>query len=96
MGRKTLLVEGNNDKHVMKHICGNRGIPHLDEVRPHHNVERLLDAVPVRLKASEEGDVVGIVLDAYTEIKTRWDSIRNILVGSGYDSVPTPIASSGK
>ena len=72
----------------MKHICGNRDVPHLDEVRPHQNVERLLDAVPVRLKASEEGDVVGIVLDADTEIKTRWSSIRNTLIGIGYYSVP--------
>ena len=72
----------------MKHICGNRDVPHLDEVRPHQNVERLLVAVPIQLKASEEGDVVGIVLDADTEIKTRWSSIRNTLIGIGYDSVP--------
>ena len=41
MGRRIVLVEGNNDKHVMMHICGNRGVPHLDDVRPHHNVEGL-------------------------------------------------------
>ena len=34
-GRKILLVEGIDDEHVLKHICGNRGIPNLDDVRPH-------------------------------------------------------------
>ena len=33
-GRKILLVEGTDDEHVLKHICGNHGIPHLDEVKP--------------------------------------------------------------
>jgi hypothetical protein len=29
-GWKILLVEGTDDEHVLKHICGNRGIAHLD------------------------------------------------------------------
>ena len=28
---KILLVEGTDDEHVLKHICGNRDIPYLDE-----------------------------------------------------------------
>ena len=37
-GRKILLVEGKDDEHVLKHICGNRGIPELDSVEPIGNV----------------------------------------------------------
>ena len=33
--RRILLVEGVDDEHVMKHICGNHGIPELDEVKQH-------------------------------------------------------------
>ena len=88
MGRRILLVEGNNDKHVMMHICGNRGVPHLDEVRPHHNVEGLLEAVPVQRKATDEGDIVGVVMDADVPIRTRWWAMRDIFVNAGYQDVP--------
>ena len=81
MGSKILLVEGPTDEHVLKHICGSRGVPHLDEVRPHHSVERLLDSIPVQLRASnEEDDVVGVVIDADEDLPNRWQSIRNMLV----------------
>ena len=88
MGRNILLVEGPNDEHMVKHICGNRDVPHLDEVKPLGNVESLLEAIPVQLKAAEEGDVVGVVLDADTNIDTRWESIHNAFADVGYDAVP--------
>ena len=89
MGRNILLVEGTNDEHVVKHICGNRGVPRLDEVKPLGNVENLVDAIPVQLKAAEEGDVVGVVVDADTNLDTRWQSIHAALVKVGYDGVPS-------
>lgn len=93
MGRNILLVEGPNDEHVMKHICGKRDVPDLDEVKPLGNVERLIEAFPVQLKAAEEGDVVGIVADADTDIGRRWQSIHDVLMSVGYESVPDqPIA----
>lgn len=93
MGRNILLVEGPNDEHVVKHICGNRGVPRLDEVKPLGNVESLLEAAPVQLKAADEGDVVGVVLDAATNIDARWKSICRALVSVGYDTVPDqPVA----
>ena len=95
MGRNILLVEGTDDEHVMKHICGNRGVPGLDAVRPHGNVERLLKAVPVQLRATEEGDVVGVVLDADTCAGSRWQSMRDALVKLGYQHVPEQPDSAG-
>ena len=96
MGSKILLLEGPTDEHVLKHICGNRGVPHLDEVRPHHNVERLLDSIPVQLRASnEEDDVVGVVIDADEDLPDRWQSIRNMLVETGYERVPNQPAPDG-
>jgi len=86
--RKVLLVEGTDDEHVLKHICGNRGIPHLDDVKPHGSVDKLLDSVPVRLKASEEGDIVGVVIDADTDLAARWQSLRDRLIRVGYVNVP--------
>ena len=95
MGRNILLVEGPNDEHVMKHICGNRDVPNLDEVRSHGNVERLLEAVPVQLKASAEDDVVGVVMDADTEIDARWREVRDALADAGYQDVPAQPAVDG-
>lgn len=87
-GRKVLLVEGKDDEHVMKHICTNRGISRLDEVKEHGNYIELLKAIPVRIKLSEEGDVVGIVIDADTDPSDRWRSVRKRLVEVEYPDVP--------
>lgn len=88
-GRKILLVEGKDDEHVLKHICGNRGLPRLDLIKPLGNAERLLQNFPVRLRASnEEGDAVGVVIDADTDLDARWHSIHSRLLGVGYTNVP--------
>ncbi len=88
-GRKVLLVEGIDDEHVIKHICGNRGIPNLDEVNPQGGVPELLEAVPIQLRtSSEEGDVVGVVIDADTNLDARWRSIRDLFLKAGYQDVP--------
>ncbi len=93
--KKILLVEGTDDENVLKHICGNRGIPRLDDVKSHEGVERLLDSVPVRLKASEDGDIVGVVIDADTDVAARWESLRDRLIRVGYTGVPDNPASDG-
>jgi hypothetical protein len=86
--KKILLVEGSDDEHVLKNLCGNRGGPRLDEVKSHEGVERLLDSFRVRLKASEDGDIVGLVIDADTDLSARWQSLRNRLILVGYQGVP--------
>ncbi len=84
------MVEGRDDKHVLKHICGNRGLPRLDLIKPLGNVERLLENFPVRLRASnEEGDAVGVVIDADTDLDARWQSIHSRLKKVGYVQVPS-------
>ena len=87
--RKSLLVEGSDDEHVLKHICGNRGIPALDVVKAHDGHEQLLEEIPIQLKAkSEEGDIVGIVIDADTDLVARWQAIRDRFISTGYQGVP--------
>jgi len=86
--RRILLVEGVDDEHVMRHICGNHGIPRLDEIKQHGGAPELLESVPVRIKASEEGDAVGVVIDADTNMRRRWQSIRDRVTTMGYDNVP--------
>jgi len=87
MGKKILLVEGNDDEHVLKHICGNRGIPQIDEIKQQGSVSRLLDSFPVRLKESDL-EALGVVVDADTDMPARWQSLRDRLVKAGYNDVP--------
>ncbi len=87
-GRKILWVEGKDDEHVLKHICGNRGVPDLDEVKPLGDVEQLSDAISIQLKLGYEGDIVGVVLDADTDIRARWQSLRDRVREAGYEHIP--------
>ena len=88
-GSKVLLVEGKDDKHVLKHICRNRGIPGLVSIESIEGAERLLDHFPIRLKRSkDEGDTIGVVIDADTDLDARWLRIRNRLTQAGYRNVP--------
>ena len=93
-GKKVLLVEGADDEHVVKHICGNRGVNPLDEIAAQHSVERLLENFPVRLKESDI-EILGVVLDADTDIQRRWSSLRHRLTEAGYGDVPQHPNSAG-
>ena len=95
-GQKVILVEGRDDKFVLENICCNRGIPLPDEVIQLGGDNPLLEHIPVRLRASqEEGDVVGVVIDADTDLDARWQSIRDALIGVGYRHVPAQPDPSG-
>ena len=91
-GRKILLVEGKDDEHVLKHICGNRGVPTTTiSSQPIGDAKRLLDAASpsASLRASnEEGDAVGVVIDADMDLDARWRSIHSRLLAVGYTNVP--------
>jgi hypothetical protein len=87
--KRILLVEGTDDEHVLKHLCGNRGVPPLDEVIDCGGVERLLGSLAVRLKASGVGDIFGLVMDADTDMVSRWQALRDQLIRAGYETVPS-------
>ena len=88
-GKKILWVAGTDDENVLKRICESRGIPRLDTVKS-DGVARLIESLGVRLKTSYEGDVIGVVVDADTDISARWQSIRNRITSTsvGYQNVP--------
>ena len=86
--KRILLVEGSDDEHVLKHLCGNRGVSRLDDVKPLKGVDRLLESFPIQLKASEDGDIFGIVIDADTDLDARWQAVRDRLISLGYQDIP--------
>jgi hypothetical protein len=93
-GKKILLVEGADDEHVLKHVCGTRGVQELDEIKPLGSVEQLLESFPVRLKESDI-EVLGVVVDADTDLSARWQSLRDRLRDAGYQNVPEHPAPTG-
>jgi hypothetical protein len=92
--KRILLVEGVDDEHVIKHLCGTRGVGMLDEIKQQGSVRKLLDQFPVRLK---ESDLValGLVVDADEEIAGRWEAIRDRLAKAGYLDLPRAPSAEG-
>lgn len=82
------MVEGSDDENVIKHICGNRGLSELDEIKSYGGYEGVRESIRNRLRQTDEGDVVGIVVDADTDLDARWQSIRSRLTDIGYKHVP--------
>ena len=90
-GKKILLVEGDNDKNVVIHICDKLDIPRpiYKNIIPRDGVGGVLKALPEQIMlAIEEDDVVGAIVDADSSLDKRWNKIRKIVMSSGYDDVP--------
>jgi hypothetical protein len=94
MAKKILLVEGPDDEHVFKALCGSHDLPRLDEIKPYEGYTNLLDAFPLRLTESDV-DVVGVVLDADTDLDARWRAVRDRLLEAGYLDVPITLPNTG-
>lgn len=88
--KKILLVEGTDDEHVLKHLCGNRDVQEIDQVIKCGGVDKLLESILVRLKACEEGDIIGVVIDADTDLNSRWQSLKDKLICVGYNVPDKP------
>lgn len=87
-GIRVLLVEGSDDEHVVKHICGNRGLGKIDRIRDCEGKARLLDLIPIQLKESELF-ALGILLDADTDLLASWQAVTDRLVTAGYAGIPS-------
>lgn len=83
MGKRVLLVEGNDDEHVFKALFGRAGLSHIEEIRQYGGYQSLIEALPVRLLESEVNSL-GIVVDADIDPVARWASVSDRLKRAGY------------
>jgi hypothetical protein len=87
-----LLVEGSDDKHLVKNLLRDHGI-RLDEdleILDCRGVYRLLEeSLPTHLLGSY--NALGVIVDADLDLSTRWQSVRDRLVQSGYDPPAEPL-----
>lgn len=93
MGRRVLVVEGEDDEHVVKHICGAHRLGQLQFERA-NGIDLLLADLEAILMTAREGDVVGILVDADLDPAARWQALSDRLGRIGYGTVPrTPFPS---
>lgn len=92
MGAQTvLMVEGPDDEHVIKHLCGARGLGNIDKVHQYGGRGPLLEGIGPRLKQSELA-ALGIILDADTDLLATWQAVSDRLLQAGYAVPPRPSA----
>ena len=90
---KKLLVEGNDDQHVVWALCEKFKVPETFDVIDCEGIDRLNKQIPVRFKQSGI-DTLGIIIDADSEIKKRWTSFNGLLSAQGF-KVPDDLPSTG-
>jgi hypothetical protein len=74
---KQLLVEGNDDMHVLMALCQKFDINKNFEIIDCKGINKLLNQIPIRFKQSEI-ETLALVIDADTEISKRWNSLQSI------------------
>jgi hypothetical protein len=87
-----LLVEGNDDFHVIHSLCKqfNISVRNLENpkggnfsVRDCKGVTELLELIPILFKSPKTS--LGVIIDADIDLQSRWDSVKNILLKEGFD-----------
>jgi hypothetical protein len=91
-----LLVEGNDDFHVVHALCKrfNVDIRNMENpnggdfsVKDCMGIDNLIEQIPIQIKNLRK---VGLIVDADTDINSRWQSIKGILNKSGYNLPESP------
>ena len=80
---KKLLVEGNDDLHVIANIRNGHLMTDNFEIVDCQGVTEIPDKLLAFIKNKVE--VIGVVVDADDNLSARWQSIRNTLISQGYN-----------
>jgi hypothetical protein len=75
---QVLLVEGNDDKHVLLALCVKFELPHNFDIIDCTGIDPLIERLPVQLKASGQ-ETLGILVDADENVAGRWAALRERL-----------------
>ena len=90
---KQLLVEGNDDMHVIMALCQKFSVTENFEIIDCKGIDKLFTQIPIRLKQSGF-ETLGIIIDADTGIKSRWSTLQSIFSKQGI-SLPDEIPNDG-
>lgn len=79
---RVLLVEGDDDLHVVRHICTRHGSMPAFSVEPKGSVEQVLRAIGPEIKVSGRRSV-GVLVDANDDLSSRWQAVVDRLARAG-------------
>ncbi len=94
---RLVLVEGLDDREVVRHLCNHYGIPRgrceVTFQEDGSGIDGLLRDLPTILKT--EPLYLAIIVDANGSPTTRWQAIRHSLTSAGYHDAPFALPSGG-
>ena len=88
-----LLVEGNDDQHIIWALCEMFTIPEVFDVIDCGGIDNLHKSISLRFKQTGV-KTVGIVIDADVDLKSRWLCVKNLLLDQGFN-MPEDLPSDG-
>ena len=88
---RLLLVEGQDDHHVVRHIRDRQGLIPSFSISSRGSVEQVLRAIPIEALAQGRQSL-GIIVDANTDMQARWNAITYRLQAAniGINVPPSP------
>ena len=87
-----LLVEGKDDLFVFSNIFEIHNVKQSFEIIDKEGIDPLFQSIPIYVKA--DNSTIGIVIDADSDINSRWNSLKSILSELGY-SIPSSPTNTG-
>ncbi len=88
-----LLVEGNDDADVVKHLWRTYTTQRVFEIKNKHGIERVFEETDSTLVDGNSDTCLGIIVDADLDLNEKWQRVSEILKKAGYDQeniLPTP------
>ena len=90
---KKLLVEGNDDQHVIWALCEKFNVPGTFDVIDCEGINKLYEAIPVRFKQANI-ETIGVIIDADVNLNDRWVYVKNLFSNQGF-KVPEKLPGEG-
>jgi hypothetical protein len=80
---RKLLVEGNDDQHVIWALCERFNIPEVFDVIDCGGIDNLYESISLRFKQTSV-ETIGIIIDADINLNNRWAYVRKLLSNQGF------------
>lgn len=90
--RRVLLVEGPDDKHVVRRLSERAASMPAFCIRDKGGIDKLLASIPPEIKVSGRL-AVGILADANDDPNARWEAVKNRLKALGFQPPASPAPS---
>ena len=93
-GNRILLVEGQDEMHVVRHVCESYALTPPFTISPIGGIDPLLRGI--RSEISVEGrTAVGILVDANDDLQSRWQSVTDKLRAANIEPPSGPAMKAG-